>query len=105
DRDGDPMPGLVDAAFGIVRTHFAAPGVAGKGGELGARHPFERLEGKTRGVAAGIAVPASGLEAALHPARPPNHIAAALEGDAVRLRRVVEILAGDAVPVLQRFFS
>ena len=92
-------------AFGLVRTHLAAPGVAGERGELGARHPFERLEGKAGRVAAGIAVPASGLEAALHLAGAHDHVVAALDGDALRLRGVVEILAGDAVAVLERLLA
>src|SRR5437660_12735076 len=29
DRDGDPMPGLVDAGFGVVGPYLAAPGIAG----------------------------------------------------------------------------
>src|SRR3954469_4780540 len=66
DRNRDPVPGLVDARLGFVRPHLAAPGVGGERGELGALDPGERLEGEARSVAAGIAVPAPGLELRLH---------------------------------------
>src|SRR5262249_45221877 len=41
DRDRDPVPGLVDAAFGVVRPPLGAPGVACERRKLGASHPFE----------------------------------------------------------------
>src|SRR5467141_4121924 len=94
DRDGDPVPGLVDAAFGVVRPHLAAPSVARKRGQLGARDPLERLEGKAGRVAAGIAVPAAGLETTLHLAGPHDDVVTALDGHALRFCGVVEVLAG-----------
>src|SRR5262249_30677406 len=105
DRDRDPVPGLVDAAFGVVRPHLAAPGVACERRKLGASHPFERLEGKARRVSAGITVPAPDLEAALHLAGAHHHVVAALDGHPLRFGGVVEILAGDAVPVLEPFLA
>src|SRR5262249_7146901 len=105
DRDRDPMPGLVDSAFGVVRTHLAAPGIACEGRKLGACHPFERLEGKAWCVPARIAVPTPNLEAALHLAGAHDHVVAALDGHALRLGGVVEILAGDAVTVLEPFLA
>src|SRR5262249_15678032 len=105
DRDRDPMPGLVDATFGVVRPYLASPGVACERRNLAASHPFERLEGRARRASAGIAVPAPGLEAALHLAGAHDHVVAALDGHALRLGGVVEILAGDAVTVLEPFLA
>src|SRR3989475_3223765 len=48
DRDRDPVPGLVDARFGLVRTHLAAPGVGCDRGNLPAVDSVERLERKPR---------------------------------------------------------
>src|SRR6516165_11789006 len=81
DRDRDPVPWLIDAALGIVRAHFATPGVAGERGKLGAGDEFQRLESKARRIAAGIAVPAFGVEATLHLAGAHDDVIAALEFD------------------------
>jgi len=99
------VPGLVDAAFSVVRPHLAAPSVACERRKLGASHPFERLEGKARCVSSGITVPAPDLEAALHLAGAHDHVVAALDGHALRLGGVVEILAGDAVAILERLLA
>src|SRR4029077_2073470 len=105
DRDGDPVPGLVDAAFGVVRTHLAAPGVARQRRKLGFRHPFQRLEGEAGRVAAGVTVPAPDLEATLHLSGAHDHVVAALDRHALRLGGVVEILAGDAIAVLEALLA
>src|SRR5262249_56133110 len=97
------MPGLVDSAFGVVRPHLAAPGIACEGRKLGACHPFESLEGKAWCVPARIAVPTPNFEAALHLAGAHDHVVAALDGHALRLGGVVEILAGDALTLLPPF--
>src|SRR5664279_5007776 len=96
DRDRDPMPGLVDALLALVRAHLAAPGIAGKRRQFGALDPFQRLEGEARRVAARIAVPAAGLDAAFHLAGAHDHVIAALERDALLFRRLVEIGTGHA---------
>src|SRR5262249_60299337 len=95
------MPGLVDAAFGVVRPHLAAPGVAGERGKLGARHPFERLEGEAGRVPARIAVPAAGLEAALHLAGAHDHVIAAVDGHLLSLGGAGEIVTGDALALIE----
>src|SRR5262249_50124216 len=105
DWNGDPVPGLVDAAFGVVRPHLAAPGVAGERGELGAGDPFQRLERKAGRVAAGTAVPAAGLEAALHLAGANDDVVAALDAHPLRPRGAVEVFAGDAIAVVERLFA
>src|SRR3984957_1669269 len=86
DRDGDPVPRLVDAAFGVVRPHLAAPGVAGQRRELGLGDELQRLESKARRVAAGIAVPATGLETALHLPGAHDDVVAALACGVLLLR-------------------
>jgi hypothetical protein len=105
DGNGDPVPGLVDAALGIVRPDLAAPGVARERRELRARDPIERLESEAGGVAAGIAIPAAGLETALHLSGAHDHVVPALDGHALRPRGIVEILARDAVSVLERLLA
>src|SRR5262249_30020757 len=102
DRDRDPVPRLVDAFLALVRADLAAPGVARQRCELGALDPVERLEREARRVAARIAVPAADLLAALHLSGAHDDVVAALDVDALLLRGVVEILAGDAVAVLER---
>ncbi len=99
------MPGLVDAALGIVRPHLAAPSVAGERGKLGARHPFQRLEREARRIAAGIAVPASGLEAALHLPGAHDDIVSALHRHALGLGGGVEVSAGDAIAVVEALLA
>src|SRR5262249_48969110 len=66
--------------------------------------PFQRLEGEAGRVAARVAVPASGLEATLHLASAHDDIVAALDGHTLGLGGVVEVLAGDAVAVLEALF-
>src|SRR4029079_19668210 len=102
DRDGDPVPGLVDALFALVRPYLAAPGVARQRRELGALDPLQGLEGKARRVAAGIAVPAPELLAALHLSGADDDVVAALHGDALLLCGLVEVLAGNAIAVVER---
>src|SRR5262249_8047968 len=58
-----------------------------------------------RCVSAGITVPAPDLEAALHLASAHDHVVAALDGHALRLGGVVEVLAGDAVPIVERLLA
>src|SRR5262249_9116219 len=41
DRDSDPVPRLVDALLGFVRTHFTAPGIARYRSDLVPVDPFE----------------------------------------------------------------
>src|ERR1051325_1265298 len=101
DRDGDPVPGLVDAVLALVRPHLAAPGVGGERRKLGALDPLQGLEGEARRVAARIAVPAAELLAALHLAGAHDHVIAALELDLLRLGAIVEVLAGDAIAVVE----
>src|SRR6186713_3384185 len=55
DRDGDPVPGLVDTLLALVRADFAAPGVGGERRQFRALDPFQGLEGEARRVAARIA--------------------------------------------------
>src|SRR5207237_9798952 len=105
DRDGDPVPGLIDAALGIVRPHLTAPGVAGERGELRARDEFQCFEGEARRVAAGIAIPAPGFEATLHLPGAHDDIIAALEFDLLFLGRKVKIVAADAVPTGEAVFA
>src|SRR5664279_4649923 len=105
DRDGDPVPGLVDALLALVGPHFAAPGVAGKRRQFGAIDPFQRFEREAGRVAARIAVPASSLDAAFHLAGAHDHVIAALERDALLFCRLVEVDAGHAVAVIERFHA
>src|SRR6266508_621984 len=79
DRDGDPVPRLIDTGLGLVGPHFAAPGIARERGDLVAINPFQRLEGESRRVAARIAVPASSLELRLHLPGPHHDEIAALD--------------------------
>src|SRR3954462_4342560 len=92
DRDGDPVPRLIDALLALVRPHFAAPGVGGERGKLDLLDEIERLETKARRVATRIAVPASGLLAALHHAGAHDDVVAALERDVLFFRRAVEVV-------------
>src|SRR4051794_28989880 len=105
DRDSDPMPGLVDAGFGVVGPHLAAPGIAGKRRKLRARDPLQRLEGKARGVAAGISVPTARCEAALHLSGAHNNIVATLDRPSLHLRRLVQVRAGAAIAVIKRLLA
>src|SRR5690606_35594329 len=57
---------------------------------------------EARRVAAGIAVPASGLLAALHHAGAHDDVVATLERNALLLRRLIEVVVGDAVTVVER---
>ena len=99
------MPGLVDAAFGVVRPYLASPGVACERREFGACHPFEGVERKARCISARIAVPAPDLEAALHLAGAHDDVVAALDGHPLRFGCAVEILAGDTVTILERLLA
>src|SRR5262249_3049278 len=80
--------------------HLAAPGVAGDRGDLGLVNPFQRLERKTGRVAAGIAVPASDPQAALHLPGPHDDEVAAPYGAALGLGGLLQILRGDGVAVI-----
>src|SRR6185437_3046419 len=104
DRDRDPVPGLVDVlALGDrIRPHLAPPCVAGKRRQLGVLDEIERLEGKTRRIAARIAVPRAELLAALHHAGADDDVVTTLELDLLLLRRAVKIVVGDAVTVVKR---
>ena len=99
------MPGLVDALLALVGPHFAAPGVAGKRRQFRALDPFQRFEREAGRVAARIAVPASSLDAAFHLAGAHDHVIAALERDALLFCRLVEVDAGHAVAVIERFHA
>src|SRR5437870_5546545 len=99
------MPGLVDAAFGVVRPYLASPGVACERREFGACHPFEGVEGKARCISARIAVPTPDLEATLHLAGAHDDVVAALDGHPLRFGCAVEILAGDTVTILERLLA
>jgi hypothetical protein len=55
-------------------------------GQLGALDPFQRLGGKPRRIAAGIAVPTIGLEAALHLAGAHDEVVAAVDSYPLRLK-------------------
>src|SRR4029079_12475573 len=91
-----------DALLALVRPHLAAPSVARERCELGPLDPLQGLEGEARRVAARIAVPAPELLAALHHAGADDDVVATLHRDALLLRRLVEVLAGDAVAVVER---
>src|SRR5262249_12635546 len=64
---------------------------------------IERFEGKSRGVAAWVAVPAACLLAALHHASAHNNVIAALERDLLLFRGIVKIIVSDPVAVVERF--
>src|SRR5215813_13390327 len=102
DRDGDPVPRLIDAGLGLVGAHLAAPRIRRERGELDPLDPFQCLEREAGRVAARIAVPAARLLAALHLPGAHDHVVAALHRDALLLRGLVEVRAGDAVAVLER---
>src|SRR4051812_11209950 len=46
DRNGDPVPGLVDALLALVRAHLATPCIGRERGKLGALDPLQSLEGE-----------------------------------------------------------
>src|ERR1700682_1138102 len=83
------MPGSV--SFG--RTSQPQVSLASAASSVRATH--SSVSNARRG-AARIAVPAAGLEAALHLPGAHDHVVAALDRDALRLGSLVEIRAGDA---------
>src|SRR5215813_2191708 len=91
DRDGDPVPRLVDARLGLVRPHLAAPGIGGKRRELDPLDPFQRLEREAGRISPGVAVPALRRDAALHLPGADDHVVAALHLHVLLLRGLVEI--------------
>src|SRR3954465_1989220 len=95
DRDGDPVPGLVDAGLAFVGAHLATPGVARQRGELRALDPLERFEREAGRVAAGIAVPAAGGELGLHLAGAHDDVVALFQFDLLRGGSLVQLCTGD----------
>src|SRR5207248_11671542 len=87
------------------RTHLAAPGIAGERRKLHARHPIERLECEAGRVAARISVPAPDLELRFHLSGAHHDVIAALYGDPLHLRGMVEIAASDRIAVFEHSLS
>src|SRR3981081_1603387 len=99
--DDYPVPGLV-GFIGLIRPHFATPGVSADCGDILLPDPVAGFECHARRIAAAIARPVFSLQAALLMTGTNDDEIALADFDALLFRASIEIGIGDRITIVER---